>query len=446
MPERPELPEMISVPLGGYRALGWFFESSKDGFLAIEGEAVRRANPAWTTLTGYDAAATEGTSIWRFVAPEDLARIEPEVRALAQATQVEREIRLATRSGGRLWTRTTFVAGAQGWMLAIVRDITFEHRLRESEARFRGLVNATSDVVYRMSPDWREMRQLDGQGFLADTQAPSVAWADEYLLPEDQPQIQAEIDAAIAGGEVFQLEHRVRRSDGAVGWTFSRAVPIRDEAGEVVEWFGAATDVTERRRAEERLRLVVDELNHRVKNNLAMVEAAAARAFRQGGDLKAAEASLMARVSALAHASDLLTGDARVARGLRAVIEQAIRPHRPDAGRCQINGPEFELAPRKAHALSLALHELATNAVKHGAWSRDGGEVGVAWTAARTAGGRRLRLEWRESGGPPTPPHPKAGFGTRLIRRGLVAEFGGEVELRFEPDGLVCIVDAILKA
>jgi PAS domain S-box-containing protein len=126
--------------------------------------------------------------------------------------------------------------------------------LRASEARFRALVTATSYVVYRMSADWSEMRQLEGQGFLADTGAPSRGWIDDYIHPEDQAAVRAAIQEAIRERKVFELEHRVRRADGTVGWTMSRAVPLLDDRGEIAEWFGAASDVTERRAGEEALR------------------------------------------------------------------------------------------------------------------------------------------------------------------------------------------------
>jgi hypothetical protein len=109
----------------------------------------------------------------------------------------------------------------------------------------------------------------------------------------------------------------VRRVDGSVGWTFSRALPIEDEGGEIVEWFGAASDVTERHRAEEHLQLVVNELNHRVKNNLAMMVAVASQTFRNAKTMDEAAESLTARLAALAHASDLLTGDAWAGPSIR---------------------------------------------------------------------------------------------------------------------------------
>ena len=128
-----------------------------------------------------------------------------------------------------------------------------EEALRLGEARFRALVTATSYAVYSMGPDWTEMRQLQGHGFLADTAGPNTAWLDEYILPEDRPRIWAAIQQAIRTKDLFELEHRVRRADGAIGWTVSRAVPLLDAAGEIREWFGAASDVTQRREAEAAL-------------------------------------------------------------------------------------------------------------------------------------------------------------------------------------------------
>lgn len=126
--------------------------------------------------------------------------------------------------------------------------------LRKSEERFRLLVTTSSEALYRMSPDWHEMRELHSQGFLANTERPNRNWLDEYIHPDDQPQVIASINKAIRGKSTFVFEHRVRRSDGTLGWTFSRAVPLLDENGEIVEWFGAASDITDRRIAEQALR------------------------------------------------------------------------------------------------------------------------------------------------------------------------------------------------
>ena len=135
-----------------------------------------------------------------------------------------------------------------------------ERALRESEGRLRALVAASSYALYRMSPDWSELISLDGQGFIADTRSPSGAWLGDYLHPDDQAHVMAAIRHSIATRSIFELEHRVRRADGSVGWTLSRAVPLLDASGHIVEWFGAASDVTARKNAEEALRRSEEDL------------------------------------------------------------------------------------------------------------------------------------------------------------------------------------------
>lgn len=122
------------------------------------------------------------------------------------------------------------------------------------EARFRALVNATSDVIYSLSADWRVMHELDGRGFLKDASGPRVDWIDTHVHPEDKAKVKAAVARALKNKTIFELEHQVLRADGSAGWTFSRAVPILDDNGEILEWFGAASDITEHKKAEQALK------------------------------------------------------------------------------------------------------------------------------------------------------------------------------------------------
>src|ERR1043165_2913731 len=119
-----------------------------------------------------------------------------------------------------------------------------ETPLEKSERRFRAFVSATSDVVYRLNADWSELRPLEAQSFIADTTDPNRSWLDKYIHPDDQALVVAAYTEAIRTRSQYELEHRVIRIDGTLGWAYSRAIPMLDEKGEITEWVGAATDVT----------------------------------------------------------------------------------------------------------------------------------------------------------------------------------------------------------
>jgi signal transduction histidine kinase len=156
------------------------------------------------------------------------------------------------------------VAGDADGLRWAIRDISRQQRaaeeLRKSEERYRALVTASSEVLYRVSPDWSEIRQLTSRGSLANTEQSNPTWLLDYIPLEDQPHVTAAINEAIRTESVFELEHRVRQADGSIGWTYSRAIPMLDANGEIVEWFGAASDITERKRAEEALQRYAENL------------------------------------------------------------------------------------------------------------------------------------------------------------------------------------------
>jgi two-component sensor histidine kinase len=250
-------------------------------------------------------------------------------------------------------------------------------------------------------------------------------WPDTYDMPLGQIYRQAMSDRTS-----FAIENRYGFPDGRVIWLDVRGNPV--EEGLAIFF----RDITERKLAEDHLRLMVHELNHRVKNSLATVQAISAQTLRGREVPLEVREALTSRLLALAKAHDVLT-DARWAGArLEEIAAQAAEPYGQE--RFRIEGPGVILPPRAAIAMALAFHELATNAAKYGALSNESGEVQLYWRLKETADAPKLELKWLERGGPPVFPPTRKGFGSRLIQRGLAAEFVGEVRMDFPPSGLVC--------
>ena len=241
----------------------------------------------------------------------------------------------------RFWTSTsTPIFGPGGDLTCISHsnnDVTAQVRseaaVRESEKRFRALTNATAEVIYRMNPDWTQLRHLEGRGFLKDSDDANRFWLEEYVPPEDQERLHQAIALAIRDRSVFELEHRVRRADGSSGWTLSRAVPMFDAAGEVYEWIGAASDITERRAAEEKLRQAdrrKDEflamLAHELRNPLAPIGAAAELLQRMKLDETIIKRTSQIIGRQVGHMTGLIDDLLDVSRVTRGLVELDIGP------------------------------------------------------------------------------------------------------------------------
>jgi len=249
--------------------------------------------------------------------------------------------------------------GVGGLFCAVTEDtprVLAERQRDKLDGRLRALVTASSDVVYCMSPDWTVMHHLRGQDFIVDTSTESGTWMDQYIPAEERGRVTAAVERAIRDKSAFELEHRVRRVDGSIGWTFSRAVPILNDAGEITEWFGAASDVTARKEAEETLRQNAAELKeadrrkdeflamlaHELRNPLAPISyALQALRLKSTADAsqKAAQDIIDRQVQQLVRLVDDLLDVSRITRGkvelklgmveLAAVIDQALETVKP---------------------------------------------------------------------------------------------------------------------
>jgi two-component sensor histidine kinase len=184
--------------------------------------------------------------------------------------------------------------------------------------------------------------------------------------------------------------------------------------------------------------LLLNELNHRVKNTLATVQSIAAQTFREASDPAEARRKFDARLAALGRAHDVLSNEKWEAADLREIVAEVIEPYAANRRRFHTSGPEIRVAPRAAVMMSMSLHELATNAAKYGALSNGTGEVFIDWAPEPVGDAEGLRLVWREQGGPAVQPSERKGFGTRLIQDGFASQLGGSATLDFQPSGLTC--------
>jgi two-component sensor histidine kinase len=311
--------------------------------------------------------------------------------------------------------------------------------LRESERGFRALANASSQAFFVMNADWSELYLLRGDGFLADTDAPTKNWLEKYIHPGDRARVGAEVAEAVRTQRALESESRVVLEDGNEGWWAARAVPIFNGEGKLARWLGAAGDISARKRVEAHRKLLLNELNHRVKNTLATVQSIAMQTL--GGAPESAELvwRFESRLMALAKAHSLLTRRHWRGAALKELLAQELEPFGGETrARFAIAGDDVELEPKAALALAMAFHELATNAVKYGALSGSEGKIRIVSEVRAGDGGRVLRLTWTESDGPEVAQPMHRGFGTRLVRSGLAHELQGEVRLDYQPAGLVC--------
>lgn len=280
---------------------------------------------------------------------------------------------------------------------------------------------------------------------------PSEAFTFEDLIaaihPRDRDRMRAAIEDAIRTGAEYDIEYRVILPSGDLRWVHARGrAALTEGQGGVRRMAGVSLDITERKRGEERQRLLLNELNHRVKNTLATVQSIADQTLRHTERMGDFRPAFENRLLALSQTHNILTEQQWAGASLHDILSSELTPH---AGGREGGGSRFvlhierdiRLNPKAAVALGMAVHELATNAVKHGALSSPTGQVEVSAHVLRDAPGGRLILEWIERGGPAVAPPTRRGFGGRLLENGLARELSGDVRLDYLAAGLSCRID-----
>jgi len=257
------------------------------------------------------------------------------------------------------------------------------------------------------------------------------------------PEALAEVKAAFRTNPEIGPEIRYLRKNGSEFWASLLVSPVRDRSGAVVQHFVSLVDLTKHKERQRHAKMLIEELNHRVKNTLSTVQSIVRQSLRSGADAKTTRDAIDARIFALARSHDLLTEEEWESAGLLDVVNAALKPFvaqgRED--RVVVSGENIHIRPALVLALSIALHELATNAVKYGSFSNDSGRILMGWETVAAPDGDRLKLHWRETGGPPVAAPSRSGFGSKVILSGLAHQLGGVVDLAFPVGGAICTID-----
>lgn len=326
-------------------------------------------------------------------------------------------------------------------------------RKRDSDARFEAVADAMPQMVWSTLPDgfhdyynarWYEFTGVpegstDGEGW------------NGMFHPDDQDRAWKRWRHSLATGEPYEIEYRLRHRSGVYRWTLGRAMPIRDEDGNIVRWFGTCTDIDELKRMEQGKELLSQELSHRIKNIFAVVSALTALSARQHPEAQGFARALRTRIAALAQAHEFVrphTDTSAPTVGtmtLHAFLEALFRPYVDDDGtaRIRLSGQDAVFDDQAATSVALLFHELATNAAKYGALSAEGGAVELETRAE----GDRFVLHWRERGGPPITAEPsRSGFGATLAALSVEGQLGGRLTRRWRTEGLEVTADLPVTA
>ena len=431
--------------------------------LAIEGARLgtwdwdlRTAKGSWSPRTveilgvenGDDITPRQRTEIMH---PDDRERVWREFAdAIKSGAGLASDYRIIRPDGEVRWLVSrgaleTDTAGvpirASGIVLDVTERFAAEARLRESEARFRILLETAPALIFATDAQGRNnfvnerYQRYTGLSF---DQLVGDGW-QSVVHPDDRSAALAESVDMQTRPRPLERRMRIRRHDGEWRWFLSRTEPVPggpDDSG--IRGLGVSIDIEEQVRAEERERLLAQEVDHRAKNLLAVVQSIVQ--LTRADDAEAFRDGVNGRIQALARSHGLLAAARWEGVDLQTLVDEELAAF---AGRgaeaVRIDGPAIRLRPAAAQSLGLVLHELATNAAKHGSLSVAEGRLDVTWSLADAAPGQRqLELRWREHGGPAVSPATTRGFGSTVIRASVERQLKGAVDIDWRPEGLVC--------
>jgi PAS domain S-box-containing protein len=440
-------------------------ESSQDAIVSKDLNGIITSwNRGAERLFGYGAAEAIGKPVTMLI-PSNRRDEETEIlRRIREGRRVETYETVRQRKDGTLVDISLAVSpirDADGTVIGaskIARDITKRKRAetlaRESELRFRQLIESlpaaiyTTDAAGRLTYFNQAAVELSGRVPQIGSDQWCVSW--RLYRPDGAPLPHDQCPMALALKErrpIRDAEAVAERPDGTRVPFIPYPTPLFDAEGRLTGAVNMLVDISERKQAEARQEVLIQELNHRVKNTLATVQSLARQTARRARTPKAFRERLEGRLMALSEAHNLLSRGNWQRADLREIALAGLAPFTHDlATNITIAGPNVPLPPRMALTLAMVFHELATNAAKYGALSSATGRLVLRWEVEQTGSGPMLRLTWRESGGPEVTPPARRGFGSLLIERGVAADLGGHASLTFGSAGVACEIEAPLPA
>ncbi len=330
----------------------------------------------------------------------------------------------------------------------IANERNIEEALRENQARLRFTLESAQlgdwDLDLAKDKSRRSLRHDEAFGYNEPIEDWGFQKFIQHVHPEDRPDVEARYQVAVTQQKDWHFECRVVWPDGGVHWIEAHGSLYRAAGGEPTHMLGIVRNIDERKEAERQANLLMGELDHRVKNILAVVSAVIMQTLKTSESPSAFAASMEGRIVAITRAHSLLT--LRGGKGeasLRDLITTELAPYDRAGSNLTINrtAPDVALSPKCGLAMAMAVHELASNAAKYGSLSTPSGRLSVTWEITGTAGNTMLKFAWMETGGPSVQPPSRRGFGTTLIERSLEHEFDASVNREFLPSGLQCTVD-----
>ena len=426
--------------------LGAIIQSSSDAIIstALDG-TIASWNPAAERVFGYKPEEAIGRSVRLLIPAERQQEADDILTSITAGKTVRNHETVRLHQNKRRLRMIVTVspihddAGKIVGASKIVRDITSQYedqlQLQESEERFEALADNIPQLAWMADKDglifWYNKRWYEYTGTTLE-ETKGQGW-QKLHHPDHVDRVTTSMQHSWDTGEPWEETFPLRGADGKFRWFLSRALPVHDKQGELALWFGTNTDITDQKQHEEQIQFLMNEVNHRSKNMITLVQAIARQTASKHEDFMP---RFSERMQSLASSQDLLVHSGWRGARVDEIVNSQLAHFKDLIGtRIFLKGPQVRLTSAAAQSLGMALHELATNAGKYGALSNDTGTVTILWNVVQNGTGK-FDITWSEEGGPPVTAPERRGFGSTVIEKMARIAFGQPVKLEFLPQGV----------